>query len=54
MSTEVEVKELPVTARLPEEDVKELERLAKEGDRTRSAELRRAVRAYLDAAKEAA
>lgn len=48
------VKELPVTARLPEADVRELEEMAKASDRSRAAELRRAVRAYLDNAKAAA
>ncbi len=42
------VKELPITARLPVEDVRDLEKLAKASDRTRSAEVRRAVRIYLD------
>jgi predicted transcriptional regulator len=43
------VKELPITARLPVRDVRQLEKLAKASDRTRSAEVRRAVRTYLDA-----
>ncbi len=42
------VKELPITARLPVKDVRDLEKLAKASDRTRSAEVRRAVRIYLD------
>lgn len=42
------VKEVPVTARIPVADVKQLEALAKAGDRSRAAEFRRAVRAYLE------
>jgi len=40
--------DLLVSARLPVEDVKALEAMAKAEDRTRSAELRRAVRVYLE------
>lgn len=40
--------ELPITARLPITDVRKLEKLADEGDRSRSAEVRRAVREYVE------
>lgn len=40
--------ELPITARLPMPDVEKLEKLAAEGDRSRSAEVRRAVREYVE------
>lgn len=40
--------ELPVTARLPMPDVRKLEELAAQGDRSRSAEVRRAVREYVE------
>ena len=47
-------KEISVTALLPESDARDLERLAKEADRSRAAELRRAVRVYLENEKAAA
>ena len=40
--------ELPITARLPLPDVEKLERLAQQSDRTRSAEVRRAIREYVE------
>ena len=39
---------VPVTARIPLGDRDELERLAEEADRSRSAEVRRAIRQYLE------
>jgi hypothetical protein len=44
----------PITARLPIGDAAKLEKLAALSDRTRSAEIRRAVREYLDRELEAA
>lgn len=37
-----------VSAKLPVADVRQLEKLATRADRTRSAELRRAVREYIE------
>lgn len=48
-----ETKELPVTARLPAEWVHRLEAMAAAEDRTRSAEIRRAVRVYLERSEKA-
>lgn len=42
------VEETPITARLPVPDVEKLEKLAAESDRSRSAEVRRAVREYVE------
>lgn len=42
------VEETPITARLPVPDVQKLEELAAQGDRSRSAEVRRAVREYVE------
>lgn len=37
-----------VSAKLPSEDIRKLEELAAQGDRSRSAEVRRAVREYVE------
>lgn len=43
-----EVVEVPVTARIPEGDRDTLQRLADRADRSRSAEVRRAIREYIE------
>ena len=43
-----------ISAVVPVADVKKLEALAVEADRTRSAELRRAIREYIEREEEAA
>lgn len=43
-----EVVEVPVTARIPQADKDRLEELAARSDRSRSAEVRRAIREYLE------
>jgi predicted transcriptional regulator len=42
------VVEVPVTARIPEADKASLEALAAKADRSRSAEVRRAIREYIE------